>query len=237
MNAPATFRGVRYHTDLIQGSEEWHQARCGLLTASEFKLILTPTLKIAANVKERAHLWELAAQRISNYVEPTYIGDAMMRGHDDEIEARALYAKNYAPVEEVGFVTNNKWGFTLGCSPDGLVGADGMLEAKSRVQKYQIQTICEHYESGAIPEDFVLQVQGAMLVCDRKWCDLISYSGGLPMTTMRVEADPTIQDAILDAASKFEARINEVIADYHAALGSGARLIPTERRIEQEMFV
>jgi hypothetical protein len=237
VNAPTSFRGVRYHPDLIQGSEEWHAARCGLLTASEFKLILTPTLKIAANAKERAHLWELAAQRITNYVEPTYIGDAMLRGHDDEIEARALYAKNYAPVEEVGFVTNDKWGFTLGCSPDGLVGADGMLECKSRVQKYQIQTIVEHYVDGTIPEDFVLQVQGAMLVCDRQWCDLISYSGGLPMAPMRVEADPKIQSAILDAAAKFEARINEVVADYHAALKGGGRFIPTERRIEQEMYV
>ena len=51
------------------------QARCGLLTASEMKLIITPTLKIASNDKERAHIYELAAQRITNYVEPSYVGD------------------------------------------------------------------------------------------------------------------------------------------------------------------
>jgi hypothetical protein len=83
----------------------------------------------------------------------------------------------------------------------------------------------------------VLQVQSELLVTERAWCDFISYSGGLPMTAVRVYPDPVIQDAIVDAAAKFEARINEAIATYHAALRSKARLIPTERKIIQEMFV
>lgn len=228
---------ITYHRDLVQGSDEWHQARCGLLTASEVKLILTPTLKIAENEKKRAHLWELAAQRISGYVEPTYIGDEMLRGHEDEITARNLYRKAYEKVEDCGFVTNDKWGFTLGCSPDGLVGAEGIIECKSRRQKFQVETICNYYAEGTIPEDFVLQVQAELLVTGRKWCDLISYSGGLPMVTMRVWPDDKVQDAIIEAAAKFEARINEVVADYRAALDSEPRLIPTERRIETEMFV
>lgn len=228
---------ITYHNELIQGSDEWHAARCGLLTGSEIKLILTPTLKIAANAKERAHLWELAAQRISNYVEPSYVGDDMLRGHEDEFYARQLYSEKFAPVTEVGFVTNDRWGFKLGCSPDGLIGSDGLLECKSRRQKYQVQTIVEYYESGAIPEDYALQVQAELLVTERKWCDLVSYSGGLPMRPMRVYPDPKIQDAIIDAAAKFEARINEVVADYHAAVETDPQLIPTERRIEQEMFV
>jgi hypothetical protein len=239
VNAPANIKAkphLKFHPDLIQGSEEWHKARCGLLTASEFGLILTPTLKIASNAKERLHLWELAAQRISDYVEPTYISDSMLRGHDDEIEARNLYAKHFAPVIETGFVTNSKWGFTLGCSPDGLVGEDGGIECKSRNQKYQVQTICEWYESGGIPADFILQVQGEMLVCERQWWDFISYSGGLPMAVIRVHPNLEVQNAILDAASKFEARINEVIADYRAACADEPRLIPTERKIIEEMF-
>ncbi len=229
--------GIVYHSDLIQGSEEWHAARCGLLTASEIDRILTPTLKIADNVKTRAHLWELAAQRISRYVEPTYISDAMLRGHEDEILARALYAERYAPVSEVGFVTNDKWGFTLGCSPDGLVGTDGMIECKSRCQKYQVQSIVEEWTGvAAIPDEYVLQVQSQLLVTGRKWCDFISYSGGLPMMVSRVEADPKTQDAIIEAAAKFEARINEVIADFHAAVEARG-YPPTERTVELEMYI
>jgi hypothetical protein len=228
---------ITYHPDLIQGSEEWHAARCGLITASEMKLILTPKLKVADNDKTRAHVWELAAQRITNYVEPTYIGEAMLRGHEDEILARALYSEHFAPVEECGFVTNDEFGFTLGASPDGLVGDDGMIECKSRIQKYQVQTIVEYFRDGTTPDDFTLQVQTALLVTRRRWCDLISYSGGLPMRAMRCFADLEIQAAIIDACEAFEAKIAEAIRDYHAALSADERLIPTERRIEEEMFV
>jgi predicted phage-related endonuclease len=237
MNAPANIPGPHIHCDFEQGSERWLQARCGLLTASEFDRILTPTLKIADNVKERAHLWEMAAQRITGYVEPQYISDAMLRGQEDEIIARDLYSKHFAKVEQCGFVTNNKWGFTIGCSPDGLVGDDGLIEVKSRCQKYQIQTLCEHLESGTIPEEYILQVQGELLVTERKWCDFISFCGGLPMVTIRVFPDAQIQNAIVDAAAKFESRINETIANWGAALSSEVRLLPTERTVEEEMVI
>ena len=223
---------ITYHNDLVQGSDEWLAARCGLLTASEMKLILTPTLKVASNDKERAHLYELLAQRVTGYVEPTYISEDMLRGHDDELEARHIYSKHFAPVTEVGFITNDRWGFTIGYSPDGLVGDDGLIECKSRRQKYQVQTIIEWVE-GIAPAEYLLQCQTGMLVAEREWCDLISYSGGLPMQPMRIHADPVVQDAIIEAATRFEQRLAEKLAIYEAAI---AGLIPTERRIEQEMF-
>lgn len=227
---------ITYHNGLIQGSDEWHAIRCGLITASEVKLLLTPTLRQANNDKSRAHLWELAAQRISNYVEPTYIGDDMLRGHEEEFFARQLYAEHFNPVTECGFVTNDSFGFTLGCSPDGLVGDDGLIECKSRRQKYQVQTIVEHWRDGATPDDYLLQVQAAMLVTDRKWCDLISYSGGLPMIPMRIERSDDICAAILEACNEAEAKISNIIEDFFAAV-EVRKLIPTERRIEEEMFV
>lgn len=161
----------------------------------------------------------------------------MLRGHNDEFRARELYSEKFEPVTECGFVTSARWGFTLGCSPDGLVGDEGMIECKSRGQKFQVQTLVDWHERRVIPDDFVLQVQGQMLITGRKWCDLVSYSGGLPMITMRVEPDPAIQDAIIEAAAKFEARINEIVATYQDALASGLPLFPTERTVEQEMFV
>jgi len=228
---------IEYHDDLEQGSAEWLAARCGLLTASEMKLILTPTLKFADNDKSRAHLWELLAQRITQHVEPHFVGDDQMRGYEDEITARFLYAEKYAPVTEMGFITNDRWGFTLGYSPDGLVGDDGLIECKSRRQKYQIQTLIENAPEKTIPEEYRLQVQTALLVSERKWCDFISYSGGLPMVTIRVFPDPATQEAIVKAATAFEAKIAEKIAAYDALQKSDTRLIPTERRIEEEIHV
>jgi hypothetical protein len=246
MNAPAKI-GVQIHCDYEQGSEKWLQARCGLLTASEFDRILTPPkrkedgswsgLKVADNPKSRAHLWEIAAQRITGYVEPQYISDAMLRGQEDEIKARADYEKHFAPVQQCGFVTNNKWGFTLGCSPDGLVGDDGLIECKSSCQKLHVQRLVDHFESGDPPDEFMLQVQGLMLVTERRWCDLLLRCGGLPQKRIRIEPDEAIQTAIVDAAAKFESRINEVVATWQSLLASDPKLIPTERETEEEMVI
>lgn len=227
---------IRVYEEMIQGTDEWAAARCGLLTASEMKLIVTPTLKAASNEKERGHLYELLAQRITKHVEPQYISDAMLRGQDDEIDACALYAKTYAPVHHVGFITNDKWGFTIGYSPDGLVGDNGQIECKSRSQKYQIQTLTEFVPNESIDPDFLIQVQTGMLVSERDWTDLVSYCGGLPMATVRVFPDKKVQDAIIEAASAFETRLSDKLATYNAILQSKARLINTERKIITEIF-
>jgi hypothetical protein len=219
------------HRDLVQGSDEWLAARCGLLTASEMKRIITPKLTVASNEQERAHLFELLAQRITRYVEPAYISDDMLRGQEDEIEARALYAQHYAPVETVGFMVRDfGWG-KIGYSPDGLVGDDGLIECKSRRQRFQVETICQ----GEMPTDYRIQVQTGLLVSGRQWCDFVSYSGGLPMCPIRVEVEEEVQAAILDAAQAFEERLALRLAQYRQALTEHT-LIPTERRIQQDIF-
>ncbi|KAB7782411.1 YqaJ viral recombinase family protein [Methylorubrum populi] len=226
---------VRIHHDLYQGTDEWLAARCGMLTASEMSLIVTPTLKVAKNEKEKAHLYELLAQRISGYVEPRFVSDDMLRGHEDEIEALALYARNFAPTEAVGFITNDKWGFTLGYSPDALVGPDGLVETKSRRQKYQIETFVVHVLAETIPADYVIQIQTGLLVSERSWCDLISYSGGLPLARIRAYPDPKIQAAIVEAAAAFEERLAAAREQYFEAVEKAGN-IPTERRVEGDML-
>ncbi|MCU0949063.1 MAG: YqaJ viral recombinase family protein [Porphyrobacter sp.] len=230
-------RFVIHHDAFEQGSEQWLQARCGLLTASEIKLILTPTLKLASNDKERQHLFELAAQRITGHVEPRYISDDMLRGQEDEIIARDIYSRTYAPVHECGFITNTRHGFTLGYSPDGLVGEHGLIECKSRRQKYQAETLIRHVPAGTVPDDFMLQCQSGLLAAERQWLDFISYCGGMPMCVIRCWPDDRVQAAIIEAAAAAEARIAKLITEYSDVLGSGARLIATERRIEQEMMI
>lgn len=225
---------IIYHPEVTQGSDEWLAMRCGLLTASEMKHVITPTLKAANNADTRSHVYELLAQRVTNYVEPVYISTDMLRGQEDEFYARQVYTEHYAPVEQVGFITNDRWGFTIGYSPDGLVGKDGLIEIKSRRQKYQVQTIIENLTGGTIPADYVMQCQTGLLVSEREWLDFISYSGGLPMAVVRVWPDDAVQGAIIEAAAAFEAKLAECLEIYRSA---SVGLIPTERRIEQEMFV
>jgi hypothetical protein len=244
-------KGIVYHQHLVQGSIDWLNARCGLLTASEMKHVVSPKPKmetrikkdglpfkqrewdpIASDEKERAHLYNLLAQRITSYVEPHYIGSDMLRGDEEEILARAAYSEKYAQITEMGFITNDKFGFNIGCSPDGLVSSDGLIECKSRRQKFQVQTIVDL----EMPEEYTVQVQTALLVTERKWCDFISYCGGMPMLTLRILPDPEMQEAIILAATAFEKRLAEKFDKYIAALRSGTRLLATERVVMQEIF-
>lgn len=227
---------IKYHNELSQGSEEWFAARCGLLTASEMKHIITPAkLQYASNEKERAHLYELAAQRITKCVEPHYISDDMLRGQDDELDAKRYYSEKYASVQDVGFITNDEWGFTLGYSPDGLVGDDGLIEAKGRRQRFQVETIL----SGVMPAEYLIQVQTGLLVSKRKWLDFISFSGGMPMLTIRIAPDEAVQRAIVSAATTFHEKLDAVLKSYRDILDNGlVRLVPTERRPpEKEMHL
>lgn len=225
---------ITYHPHLIQGSDEWLAQRCGMLTASEVHLIVTPTLKVANNEKTRAHIYELLAQRVSQHVEPRYVSDDMLRGQDDELAARQYYHENHASVTECGFVTRTTPDYTIGYSPDGLVGADGLLECKSRRPKYQVQTFLEWYRGKSIPSDYLLQVQTGLFVTQRKWLDLASYAQGFPTCVMRVYPDAEVHAAIEVAATQFESQIRALMADYRAAT---VGLKASERRVVQEMFV
>lgn len=230
---------IIYHRELAQGSNEWLELRRGKLTASEMCLLVTPaTMKAASNDKSRAHLYTLVSQRIAGYVEDTFQGYDMLRGHEDEIDARIAYAANYAPVEDCGFITNDRWGFTIGYSPDGLVGEDGLIETKSRKHKFQVETILKSVAEDTAPAEFMIQCQTGLLVAeDRKWLDFNSYSAGLPMATIRVHPDQKIQEAIVDIATDAEIKINQMHAEYQRVCKSGVRLIPTERRYEQEITI
>ena len=222
---------VTIHRDIEQGSEEWIEVRRGILTSSEMKLIITPTLKVADNDLVRTHLYELLAQRVTKYVEPHYQSYDMERGTFEEEHARAKYAATYAPVEEVGFITNDKLGFMIGCSPDGLVGDDGQIEAKSRLQKLQMKFFVECAAVDKIPAENLIQAQSSLFVSEREWLDFISYSGGMKMPVIRCFPDPAIQEAIGNACISFEAKLAEKLAIYNDLIASDARLVDTERLI------
>lgn len=221
--------------DVEQGSPEWHAARNGILTASEMNLALTPTLKPSNNEKTRQHVYELAAQRITEYTEPRYIGDDMLRGHADEIKARDKYSEHYEPVQEIGFITRDVApGVVIGYSPDGAcVVTNGGIECKSRIQKYQTEVII----SNEIPKDHVLQVQTGLLITGWDFIDYISYCGGMPMWVIRCYPIPEYQAAILSAAIDFEQQIKDKVDAYNKNVKAAKVLIETEREnMETEVY-
>lgn len=213
---------IRYFPEIEQGSEEWLAARCGIVTASVVGRLITPTLKVADNDTSRGLILTLAAERITGRVDPTWVSADMQRGNDEEPYARDAYSQHYAPATEMGFVTENKWGFTIGISPDGLVSEDGGIEVKSRRQSTHVRIVI----ADTVPGMHMAQIQTALLVTGRKWWDFVDFSNGMHLFVKRVLPDPKWFETIILAATRAEVSIQETVKQYEQAV---AGMPATER--------
>ena len=214
-----------------QGSEEWLDARRGIITASAIGQLITPqTVKPASNDKSRALIAQLAAERITGQSEDVFVNQDMMRGTLHEPVARERYAEvNGVEVVQVGFMTEDRWGFTIGASPDGLVGDVGGVEIKCPRAKAHIQTIL----SGEVPAQHMAQVQTCLLISGREWWDFVSFSSGLPMWTKRVLPDQKWRDSIISAATSAEHAIGSMVQRYERAIEG----LPATERIPDDLEV
>lgn len=213
--------------DYPQRSEQWLELRLGMVTASVVGTLVTPAnLKVASNDDSRKLTDLLAAERITGFNDdPTYQNLDMWRGEVEEPRARDRYAEhNGVTVEEVGFMVRKADGWTLGYSPDGLVGLDGLLEVKCPRAKAHLRTILDD----EVPSGYMAQLQGALLVSGRQWIDYVSWSGGLPMWTKRVLPDDRWQEAIVEAVTACETAIEETRSKYEAAVDG----LPMTERLE-----
>lgn len=217
---------IRIYDYLLQGSEEWLEARRGLITASTLGKLITPsTLKPADNETSRTLILTLAAERITgriDYVHPTF---DMQRGTDDEPFARDLYADNYAPVTEVGFITRTDGDVTVGYSPDGLVDETGLIEIKSRKPREQIRTFLDD----RVPGYNIAQLQMGLWITGREWIDFVSYSAGLPLYVKRVYPSDQWQAAIPGVIASAESVIRTTVDRFES---SSAGAHPTAFRAE-----
>ena len=197
---------------LEQGSTEWLEARAGILTASTIgQLITAKTIKPAMNDRSRGLFQTLIAERITGHVEPVFPNRARTRGTLLEPEARRIYAEQTGQdVDEVGFARLDTDTYTLGSSPDGLVGETGGIEIKSPSAKVHVSTVL----SGVIPDYNRAQVQAFLHVTGREWCDFISYLPGEPLCIIRDYPDPRWQKAIVSAAEQFEEAARSAVARY-----------------------
>ena len=205
---------ITTYPTLMQGTDEWFAARRGLVTASVIGKLLTATLKVANNDTSRGLALTLTAERITGNIDPSFLSADMWRGVEDEPVARDLYAERYAPVEQLGFIVRDFGDYQIGYSPDGLVGDDGLIECKSRLQKIHLQTIL----NDRVPDENMAQLQCGLLVSGRAWIDYVSYCGGMPLWVKRVTPDLSWQAAILAAVEALEESAADMTARYHAAV-------------------
>lgn len=181
-----------------------------------FAASLPPEITVANNDTSLALTTTLVAERIAGFTEDGPMTSDMWRGVECEPIARDAYSQHHAPVTEVGFMVEDRWGFRIGYSPDGLVGDDGLIEIKAPRAKSHLASVL----ADTVPAYNMAQLQTGLLVSGRKWIDFIPFVGGLPLWVKRVYPDPAWHEAIVAAVAAFETTAAEMVAAYtHATTG------------------
>jgi hypothetical protein len=195
-----------------QGTPEWHACRAGIPTASEFATVLMQGKKKGEpSVTRRKYMYTLIGERMTGQPsEELYVNRHMQRGKALEPEARRLYcfARDVEP-ELVGFIRNGE----KGCSPDSLVGQNGMVEIKTRLPHLQIELLLDK----RVPAEHECQLQGSLWVAEREWIDFVSYWPGLEPYIERVYRDEVKIKSIELGVEMFNNEMAEVMAKLEAA--------------------
>ena len=175
--------------DCIQNSPEWEQVRLGIPTASEFDRIITPTGKRSSQAD--SYVYRLLAEQMTGKPQNGYVNGHMDRGHELEPEARRFYElQRDCIVEQVGFcMTDDR---RAGCSPDGLVVDNGLVEIKCPAPHTHVQYLL----SRKVEQEYWPQVQGQLWVTGRKWADVLSYHPEMTPVIVRVERDEAFLRAL-----------------------------------------
>lgn len=190
---------------IIQGSPEWRALRLGKVTASRVADVVART-KTGWGASRANYMAELIAERLTGEPTAGFTNAAMQWGTDQEPEARAAYSfRADAEVQEVGFVDHPSIPMS-GASPDGLVGADGLVEVKCPNTAGHIDTLLGQ----KIPEKYVTQMRWQMACTNRMWCDFVSFDPRLP-ESMRL----FVQRCYFDAgkAATLEKEVAEFLAE------------------------
>jgi hypothetical protein len=177
--------------DCVQGDSSWFRHRLGVVTASEVDALVSPLGKIRTGQGVDSYLYRKVAEKVLGWSQDELSGFAPNQGKLIETIALPWYAFEYnCKPRQVGFCLSDDG--KIGCSPDALLEDGTGLELKAPQGPNQIKYLLE----GKVPEDYIVQIQHSILVCQVPYWTFCSYSMTLPPLVIHVEPDPKIQDAI-----------------------------------------
>jgi len=197
---------MRIISDIDQSSDDWLVLRMGFVTASRFKDVMAK----GAGKTRKSYMVEIASEIITGQREEKFNSSYMEWGTETEPQARAMYELETGyKVDEIAFAHFDD--VKIGCSPDGLIGDDGLVEFKCPKTTTQIET----YLSGKMPAGHKAQVQGQLWVMERQWCDFVSFdpriNGVSGYFMQRIERDDEYIEQLGIECDVFIKELNEMI--------------------------
>lgn len=191
---------ARYIYDFEQHSDEWYAAKLGMFSGSDFHIFL------GDSKTKKEKLWEkVAERRFMDSDKEDFFSPYTERGNMLEPEARRMYsAINEVEVKEVGLVEEDGEfdGYAV-CSPDGLVGEDGIIEIKTLSAKFFL-SYTEIDEKTGKPKNYIrpehmTQCQYNMFITERQWCDLVYYHSRAGVYIIHIKRDEKYIEKIKEA--------------------------------------
>lgn len=201
---------------LEQGSQEWLDARRGLITGSRFK---DARDKLKSGQPSKASLdyaRDLARERVGGKAPAKFQNAAMRTGNEQEPVARAMYeARTGYMVDEVGFFSTEDRLF--GLSPDGLIEEDGVLEIKTMVSSDTLFTAVADHDLSS----YMDQCLGYLWLLGRRWVDLVLWVPDLQhMVIHRIVRDENAIEALETDLIEFTKLVAKYEADLRSALAA-----------------
>jgi len=159
--------------DIPQNTDEWFDLRAGKLTSSKLGLVMANYNKAFGN-PAKEYAVNIAIEQITKKPVPSsYTNSHMQRGHEQEPIARMLYEDDtFCSVDNGGFFGSD----FVGCSPDGLVNDNGVIEIKSVISKVHYASVKRQNLDPA----YKWQCIGNLLFTGREWLDFVSYCSDFP---------------------------------------------------------
>lgn len=196
--------------DLKQGTDEWKKSRLGHVSASQLASVMAKG-KSGEAVVRKNYKMQLVAERMTMQIQPSYSNAAMEWGVQQEPFARMAYEVSHETfVDQTGFWKHSDilW---LGCSPDGLVDSDGLVEIKCPNTTTHIDNLL----AKQVPSEYVKQVQGQLWVMGREWVDFISFDPRMPqhkqLMVVRAYRDDQLIAEMEKEVHKFLTEVEEII--------------------------
>jgi predicted phage-related endonuclease len=154
------------------------------------------------------------AGRVTGQPVETYRNAAMDRGTEIEGEARDAYSfETGLTVDECGSIDHPTIAMCA-ASPDGLVGAVGLVEIKCHA------AMAKHLDAlrtGSHAQEYRWQLQHQMMVTGREWVDAVSYDPrypeGLQLAIKRVFRDEAAIAELVAEIAAGEAEVQAIVAE------------------------
>jgi len=166
---------------LQQGTEEWRQARCGSVGASDAPAVVRRT-KTGYSADRESLMANKVLERITNRPIEPFRTQAMLQGTDREPEARVMYELvRGVEVQQIGLIQHPRIDGTH-ASPDGLVLAPGgtaiagLVEIKCPLPAKHLDTLLTE----TISNDHLVQMMWQLACTSHSWCDYVSFNPDFP---------------------------------------------------------